>query len=104
MVKANLTEVRDLGMQVNEHNKSELVDLCVLKFTTPQGQELYSYPLAKTCHGSAPLGKMIRVLLGRNLTKDDYVDDYFDSSVLLGKTVYVELNDNNTIIGVAEAI
>lgn len=107
-VKANLTEVRDLGKQVNRF-KTELVDHCILKFTTEDGEELVTYPLSKTCHASSRLGKIIRVLLGRNLTKDDYIkdddgNDVFDSTVLLEKSAYVEVSENNTITGVTEAV
>jgi hypothetical protein len=108
MVKAILTEVRDLGMQVNKHNSHELVDHCILKFTTEEGNEVITYPLAKTCHASSQLGKIVRQLLGRNLVKTDYVKDedgneYFDSSVLLQKSAYVEFGENNLITEVVEA-
>ncbi len=105
MVKATLTEVRDLGMQVNRLNSGELVDLCILKFTTDSGDDVYTYTMTKGCHASSNLGKMVRTILGRNLTKEDYIkaDDgteYFDSSVLLKQEVLIELSDNNTVIGV----
>ena len=106
MVKGNLTEVRDLGMIVNRHNSSELVDYCILKFRTKDG-EYYTHPLPKTCHASSKLGKIIRILLGRNLTKSDYVvdengDELFDSKVLLKKTALVEIGENNKVTGVVE--
>jgi len=103
MVKANLTEVKDLGMQVNRLNTNELVDHCILKFTTESGESYNTYALTKTTHASSRLGKIIRTLLGRNLTKNDYVNDMFDSDVLLGKSAYV-LIENNSITGVSEAL
>lgn len=107
MVKVNLTEVLDLGMLVNRQNNSQLVDHCVLKFETSDGKEYYTHPLSKSCHASSKLGKIIRVLLGRNLTKADYIVDddgneLFDSSVLLEKTAYAEIGENNKITGVVE--
>lgn len=107
MVKGNLTEVRDLGMQVNRHNSNELVDHCILKFETEDGEEYFTSPLSKTCHASSKLGKIIRILLGRNLTKDDYTVDgsgnqLFDSTILIRKSAYVEIGENNRIIGVTE--
>jgi hypothetical protein len=107
MVKGNLTEVRDLGMMVNRHNSNELVDHCILKFRTKEGEEYLTHPLPKTCHASSKLGKIIRTLLKRNLTKDDYITDedgneLFDSKVLLKKTAYMEIGVNNRIIGIEE--
>lgn len=107
MVKGNLTEVRDLGMMVNRHNSNELVDHCMLKFQTEDGQEYTTSPLSKTCHASSRLGKIIRTLLGRNLTKSDYIKDddgneLFDSSILLKKVAYMEVGDNNKVTGVVE--
>ncbi len=107
MVKVILTEVRDLGMQVNRHNSLELVDHCILKFTTEEGEEAITYPLTKTCHASSKLGKMIRILLGRNLVKSDYINnngtEFFDSQILLNKSAYAEVGTNNIITGVVEA-
>lgn len=107
MIKANLTEVRDLGMMVNRLNTNELVDHCILKFQTKDGEILQTYPLTKTTHASSKLGKIIRTLLKRNLTKDDFQKDAdgneaFDSDNLLGIAALVEV-ENNTITGVLEA-
>lgn len=107
MVKGNLTEVRDLGMQVNRHKSNELVDHCILKFQTEDGEEYLTHPLPKTCHASSRLGKIIRILLGRNLIKTDYVSDdegneLFDSKILLKKSAYVEIGENNRITQVVE--
>jgi hypothetical protein len=108
MVKAILTEVRDLGMQVNKHNSHELVDHCILKFTTEDGDEVLTYPLTKTTHASSRLGKIIRTILGRNLVKSDYIKDddgneFLDSDILLQKSALVEIGENNTITEVIEA-
>jgi hypothetical protein len=107
MVKGNLTEVRDLGMQVNRHNSNELVDHCILKFQTEDGEEYFTESLSKTCHASSKLGKIIRTLLRRNLTKEDYITDddgneLFDSTILLEKSAYVEIGNNNKITEVGE--
>lgn len=95
-------------MQVNKHNSHELVDHCILRFTTEEGEQVLTYPLTKTCHASSRLGKIIRILLGRNLAKGDYVKDedgneHFDSSVLLEKSAYAEIGENNIITEVYEA-
>jgi hypothetical protein len=108
MVKANLTEVRDLGMQVNRYKSHELVDHCILKFTTESGEEILTYPLPKTCHASSRLVKIIRVLLGRGLTKDDYQkradgSEVFDSKVLIGKKAKLDVGENNIVNEVLEA-
>lgn len=107
MVKVVLTEVRNLGMMVNKHNSHELIDHCMLRFTTKDGEEVVTYPLAKTCHASSRLGKYIKALLGRSLTKTDYVKgdsdvEYFDSSVLIGKEMYAEITEGG-IVTEAEA-
>lgn len=110
MVKGNLTEVRDLGMMVNRLNSEELIDHCILTFTTEKGK-VQTYPLTKGCHASSRLGKIIKTLLGRGLTKQDFtevtVEDetvlMFDSDVLLGKEAYLEISEGNTITGVYEA-
>lgn len=103
MVKGTLAEVRNLGFQVNRHNPNELVDHCILKFKTENEEELYTYPLTKGCHASGNLGKIIRTLLGRDMNKDDFIDNKFDSDVLIGKEALLELNEINTIIEVYEA-
>lgn len=104
MVKANLTEVRDLGMKVNRLNPEELVDHCILRFQTEQGTFFETYPLSKTCHASSKLGKILRTLLRRKLTKDDYdSNDMFESDTLLGTEAFLDISDSNIIIGVYEA-
>lgn len=108
MVKAVLTEVRDLGMMVNRLNSEELVDHCILKFTTNEGEEIFTYPLTKTCHASSRLGKIIRILLGRNLVKSDYTKDtdgkeVFNSQALLNKSASINIGENNKITEVVEA-
>jgi hypothetical protein len=106
MVKANLSEVKDLGMQVNRLNTNQLVDHCILRFKAEDGTEYDTYPLTKTCHASSRLGKIIRTLLGRGLVKTDYqIKDsleVFDSDVLIGKSALLVI-ENNTITGVVEA-
>jgi hypothetical protein len=106
MVKATLTEVRDLGMQVNRHKTNELVDHCILKFKTEEGDEVFTYELSKTTHASSKLGKMIRTILGRNLEKTDYITvngvEGLDSDILLNKKVYLEI-ENQKVTGVVEA-
>lgn len=99
MVKGKLVEIKDLGMQVNKLKTNELVDLCVLGFETSDGK-VYTYPLSKTCHASSKLGKFLRTLLGRNIDKTDYNDNMFDSSILIGTQVMLEI-ESEKIIGIS---
>lgn len=102
-MKATLTEVIDIGMQVNYKDSTELVDQCLLKFTNKKGEEYLTYPLTKTTHASSTLGKFIRTLLGRKIDKDDYTDDCFDSDLLLQKTCRLEISPGDKVKGITEA-
>jgi len=100
MVKGTLAEVRDLGMQVNRLNTNELVDHCILVFTTEDEQTLETYSLTKGCHASSNLGKIIRILLGRDMNKEDFVENNFESDLIIGKSAFLEVGENNKVIGV----
>lgn len=102
MIKAKLAEIRDLGMQVNRLDTSELVDHCLIVFETEAGETYTTYPMTKTCHGKSRLGKILRTLLGRNLKPADYIEDHFDASCLIGTTAYVEINEYRMVIQVSE--
>lgn len=102
MIKATLAEIKDLGMQVNRLEPTELVDHCLIVFETENGEKYNTYAMTKTCHGKSKLGRMIRSLLGRNLTAKDYVNDFFDASCLIGVTAYIELNEYNVVSKVSD--
>lgn len=102
MIKAKLAEVRDLGMQVNRLDTSELVDHCILVFQTSEGKTYKTYPMTKTCHGKSKLGRLIRAIIGRNLGPSDFEENCFDSGTIIGATVFININEYEMVVEVSD--